>query len=153
MPFVPVPLTGQTLGVLLLGGAYGAGLGALTLTAYLAAGALGLGVFAGGGAGLAVLAGPTGGYLIGFLAAATLVGYLCERGWDRSFALSALAMLIGSALIYGFGLLWLGRFLPSFGATLGAGLAPFVLGDLLKLALAATLLPAAARRIGRRAGD
>lgn len=147
----PVPLTGQTLGVLLLGGAYGAGLGALTLAAYLTAGALGLGVFTGGAAGLAYLAGPTGGYLVGFLAAATLIGYLCERGWDRSFALTALAMLIGSALVYGFGLLWLGRIMPSFGATLQAGLVPFIPGDLVKLALAATLLPTAARRFGRRA--
>ena len=146
----PVPITGQTFGVLLLGGAYGAGLGALTVGTYLAVGALGLGVFAGGSAGLAMLAGPTGGYLIGFLAAATLVGFLCERGWGRSVALSALAMLIGSLLLYGFGLLWLGRLMPSAEATLGAGLIPFIPGDLIKLGLAATLLPGASRWLSRR---
>lgn len=147
----PVPITGQTFGVLLVGAAYGAGLGAATLLAYLAVGAAGFGVFAGGGAGWATLGGPTGGYLVGFVVAATLIGYLAERGWDRSFGRTALAMLLGTVAIYAFGLLWLGQFVDGLQATLAVGLLPFLAGDAIKLALAVALLPVVARRLGRDA--
>lgn len=146
LPFTPVPITGQTLAVLLTGAALGSRRGALSIAAYLLEGALGLPVFAGGAAGLARLRGPTGGYLLGFLAAAFITGWLAERGWDRRPLTTALAMLIGNAVIYLFGLPWLALFLGSFLGPKGAlalGLLPFIPGDLLKLALAAFLLPSA----------
>lgn len=145
-----VPVTGQTLGVLLIGAAYGAGLGSLTMVAYLLAGGLGLAVFSGGGSGWSFLAGTTGGYLIGFLPAALVVGYLAQRGWDRSYRAMAGAMVIGNVIIYAFGLLWLSRFAPDFATTLAWGLWPFLAGDLIKLLVAVALLPTAWRFIGRR---
>lgn len=148
----PVPITGQTLGVLLLGAAYGAGLSALTVGAYLLVGTAGLGVFAGGASGAAVFAGASGGYLIGFLAAATLVGFLAERGWDRTFGGTALAMLIGNAVIYAFGLLWLSQLAPDVPTLLQWGLLPFLPGDALKLALAALVVPGVWRLAGRFRG-
>ena len=147
----PVPITGQTLGVLLIGAAYGAGLGSLTLASYLLVGGFGLGVFSGWASGWAVLSGITGGYLVGFLLAAAVVGYLAQRGWDRSFALIALAMLIGNVLIYIPGLLWMTRFAPDWPTALQWGLIPFIPGDLLKLVIAAGLLPTAWRLLGRGA--
>lgn len=149
----PVPITGQTFGVLLIGAAYGAGLGALTLTSYLIVGGLGLGVFTGGGSGWATLSGITAGYLFGFLLAAAVVGYLAQRGWDRSVGGTALAMLIGNVLIYVPGLLWMTRFAPDWPTTLQWGLIPFIPGDLIKLALAAALLPLAWRLLGRGASQ
>ena len=146
----PVPLTGQTLAVLLIGAAYGAGLAALTLTSYLIVGGLGLGVFSGGASGLAALSGTTAGYLFGFLLAATVVGFLAERGWDRHFGLTALAMLIGNLLIYVPGLLWLNQFAPDTGTTLQWGLLPFIPGDVIKLLVATALLPTAWKILGRR---
>lgn len=145
-----VPVTGQTLGVLLIGAAYGAGLGSATIVAYLIAGGLGLAVFSGGGAGWSFLAGTTGGYLLGFLPAAMVVGYLAQRGWDRSYGAMAGAMVIGNLIIYTFGLLWLSRFAPDFATTLAWGLWPFLAGDLLKLLVAVGLLPTAWRFIGKR---
>ena len=144
-----VPVTGQTLGVLLIGAAYGAGLGGVTMVAYLLAGGLGLAVFSGGGAGWSFLAGTTGGYLLGFLPAAVVVGYLAQRGWDRSYLAMAGSMVIGNLIIYAFGLLWLSRFAPDFATTLQWGLWPFLAGDLLKLLVAVALLPTAWRFIGR----
>lgn len=146
LPFTPVPITGQTMAVLLVGAALGSRRGALSMAAYLLEGALGLPVFAGGATGLARLHGPTGGYLLGFLAAAFITGWLAERGWDRRPFTAALAMLIGNAMIYLFGLPWLAFFLEGFLGPKGAlalGLLPFIPGDLLKLALAAFLLPSA----------
>lgn len=139
----PVPVTGQTLGVLLLGAAYGASLGLATMLAYLAAGGLGLAVFSGGGAGWEVLAGPTGGYLLGFPLAAVLVGGLASRGWDRRPWSAAAAMVAGNLVIYAVGLAWLARFAPDLGTTLSWGLWPFLPGDAIKVALAAGLLPTA----------
>jgi biotin transport system substrate-specific component len=147
----PVPLTGQTLGVLLIGAAYGLGLGSLTLVAYLIVGGLGLGVFAGGASGWAVFGGPTAGYLIGFVLAAALVGYLAQRGWDRRFHTTALAMLLGNIVIYLPGLLWLNRIVPDVGTTLSLGLIPFLPGDVIKLLIAASLLPVAWGMLGKRA--
>lgn len=146
----PVPITGQTLGVLLLGAAYGAGLGAATMVGYLLVGGLGLGVFAGGGAGLSTFTGTTGGYLVGFLAAAILVGYLASRGWDRTHVGTAAAMVIGNVVIYAFGVGWLLQFAPDFATALAWGVTPFVIGDAIKIAIAVALLPWAWRLIGRR---
>ncbi len=137
----PVPITGQTLGVLLIGMTYGLSLGTLTLLAYLLVGGLGLGVFAGGAAGWATMTGATAGYLFGFVLAAGVLGYLAQRGWDRKFSTTALAMLIGNIIIYLPGLLWLNKLAPDWPTTLQWGLLPFIPGDVLKLLIAATLLP------------
>ncbi len=146
----PVPITGQTLGVLLIGAGYGLRLGSFTALSYLLAGGLGLGIFQGGASGWAYLAGPTGGYLIGFVLAATLVGYLAQRGWDKRVSTTALAMLLGNLVIYAAGLLWLSRFAPDWTTTLQWGLIPFIPGDIIKLGLAAALLPFAWRLSGHR---
>ncbi|WP_448594414.1 biotin transporter BioY [Thermoflexus hugenholtzii] len=146
LPFTPVPITGQTFAVLLVGAALGSRRGALSMAVYLLEGALGLPVFAGGAAGLARLRGPTGGYLIGFIAAAFVTGWLAERGWDRRPATTALAMLAGNAVIYLFGLPWLAWFVGGLLGPKGAlalGLLPFVPGDLLKLLLATLAFPSA----------
>ena len=157
VPFYPVPMTLQTFVVLALGMAYGWRLGAATLLLYLAEGALGLPVFAGTpekGIGLAYMLGGTGGYLIGFVLAAAACGWLAERGWDRGVVRTAAAMLIGNAIIYVPGLLWLGGLFGWDKPILEWGLTPFLLGDLTKLALAAAVLPLAWRWLGRpgRAG-
>ena len=149
----PVPITGQTLGVLLLGAAYGAGLGAATMVGYLLVGGMGLGVFAGGGAGWSTFTGTTGGYLVGFLAAAILVGYLASRGWDRTHLGTAAAMLIGNIVIYAFGVGWLVQFAPDLTTALAWGVTPFLVGDAIKIAIAVALLPWAWRLIGRRETD
>lgn len=154
----PVPVTGQTLGVLLLGAAYGGHLGAATLLAYLAVGGLGLSVFSGGSAGWAHFTGTTAGYLIGFPLAAALVGILAQRGLTRSFGGAALVMILGNALIYLPGLAWLYTFAGGFAPagvsplawTLNAGLLPFVPGDIVKLLVAAALLPLAERVLAKR---
>lgn len=153
----PVPITGQTFGVLLLGAAYGGRLGALTLLAYLAVGGFGLGVFAGGGAGWSYFTGTTTGYLVGFVLAAALVGAVARRGLTRSFGGAALAMLLGNVAIYLPGLAWLyafaGQYAPAdvspLAWTLSAGLVPFIPGDVLKLLAAAALLPLAERLLRR----
>ena len=146
----PVPLTGQTLGVLLIGAAYGFSLGGLTMLAYLVVGGLGLGVFSGGAAGWAVFTGATAGYLLGFPVAAAVVGFLAQRGFDRRVSTTALAMFIGNLIIYVPGLLWLKQLAPDWPTTLQWGLVPFIPGDLLKLLVAALLLPAAWKLLGKR---
>lgn len=152
----PVPITGQTLGVLLIGAAYGMTLSAFTMGGYLLIGGLGLGVFTGGNSGWAYFGGTTAGYLLGFVLAAAVVGYLAQRGWDRRASSTLLAMLIGQALIYLCGLAWLSHFAPAgqsaLGWTLAVGLVPFLLGDAVKLLLAAGLLPAAWKLLGRARG-
>jgi biotin transport system substrate-specific component len=144
LPFTPVPVTGQTLAVLVVGAALGARKGAASLLLYLLAGFAGLPVFHGGTSGAAVLLGPTGGYLIGFVAAAWLVGALAARGLDRRIPTALLAFLAGEVVIYLFGVAWLSLFLGFKGAIIG-GLLPFLIGDAIKLAAAALLLPAAWR--------
>lgn len=146
IPLYPVPVTGQTLVVLMIGMAYGSRLGAATLLAYLVEGGMGLPVFAGGGAGWATLAGPTGGYLIGFLVAAFILGLLAERGMGRGPVSTALAMLVGTALIYVFGVTHLSGFI-GFEKAIAAGLLPFLYGDALKLIVAAGLMPLAWRGV------
>jgi biotin transport system substrate-specific component len=151
LPLPYVPMTLQTLVVLVIGAAYGWRLGAVTIIVYLAEGALGLSVFAGPAGGLAPLAGPTAGYLIGFVAAAFTTGWLSERGWDRSVPLLFVAMAIGHVIILGCGFAWL-----AFGMKLGVGkawlvgIAPFVAASVIKNALGAVLVPAIRRVLDRR---
>lgn len=153
VPLWPVPITLQTLAVLLVGAGLGAGRGALAVLAYIAAALAGLPVLAGAAGGAKVF-GPTGGYLLGFVLAAALVGWLVERrGVDRSVGGTALAMVAGNLVIYACGLAWLAAVVPALRVSeklLAAGLTPFLLGDALKLVLAAALLPTAWRFLGRR---
>ena len=142
LPFTPVPLTGQTFAVLLLGAALGSKRGAASLALYTAMGALGLPFFAGGASGLAYMSGPTLGYLVGFLVAAYVVGLLAEQGWERSVRTSLLPFLAGTLVIYIFGAGWL-AILFSFEQALALGVLPFLVGDTLKMLLAALALPAA----------
>lgn len=146
IPIGPVPVTGQTFGVLLLGMAYGARGGAFTTFVYVALGAAGIPVFTAFSAGLA---GVTAGYLLAFPAAAYLVGRLAEQGFDRTPWLTAFAMLLGTAVIYAGGLAWLRTLAPDWGTTLAWGLTPFLLGDALKVGLAAWVLPSLTSRLGR----
>lgn len=140
IPLWPVPVTGQTFAVLMIAALLGSQRGCLAVLAYLAEGAVGLPVFATGGIGLAALRGFTAGYLVGFLPAAYVVGMLAEKGWDRRVSTTILAMALGNIIIYTFGLLWLSC-LPGIDRVLRQGLYPFIIGDLLKIALAAALLP------------
>ena len=150
LPFSPVPVTGQTFAVLLIGALYGSTRAPATVVTYIILGVLGLPVFAGGAAGIARLAGPTAGYLVGFVAAAFVVGLLGERGWHRRPSTTTVSMIIGNAIIYIFGAGWLSRFV-GWDAVLSAGVVPFLAGDVLKIALATVLLPTGWRFIGRAA--
>lgn len=150
LPFTPVPITGQTFAVLLVGAGLGAVLGLASLGLYLFVGALGAPVYAEGQRGWDVLTGPTGGYIVGFVLAAGLTGYLAQRRWDRRFSSAVAAMLTGNVVIYLVGLPWLAEQIDAgLEGTLEAGLYPFVVGDLLKLYLAGALLPAAWALVGR----
>ncbi len=138
VPFWPVPMTMQTLVVLLIGSTYGANRAGATLAGYLAAGAAGLPVFA-GGAGLAYMVGPTGGYLAGFIAAAVLMGWLSDRGHGRT-VVSALALIaVGEIAIFALGGGWLSTII-GWQKALAAGVYPFVPAEILKTVLAAAML-------------
>ncbi len=137
----PVPISGQTFAIVMIGALYGARRGGLCVLIYVLEGAAGLPVFANAGFGLAVLSGPTGGYLIGFIIAAYVVGLLAQAGWDRRVWTTVLAMLVGNLIIYGFGLSWLFCLMGFSSKVLTAGLYPFIIGDILKTAIAAVLLP------------
>jgi biotin transport system substrate-specific component len=153
VPFYPVPMTMGTFAVLVIGMAYGWRLGTATVLLYLAEGFMGLPVFAGTpekGIGLAYMLGGTGGYLVGYVFAVASVGALAERGWDKNVLTTGLAMLVGNALIYVPGLLWLGILFGWDKPIIQWGLAPFVFGDLAKLALAAALMPLTWKLFGRR---
>lgn len=145
--FSTVPVTGQTFAVLLIGAVYGSRLGAATMIAYLAEGAAGLPVFAGGLGGVSVIATASGGYLFGFIVAAYIVGWFAERGWDRGRWI-VLPMVLANAAIYVPGLIWLHQQFSivdkniSWSTTLNYGLWPFVAGDLAKLVLASLAVPA-----------
>ena len=139
-PFSPVPVTGQTFAVLMLAALLGARRGCLAVLAYITEGAAGLPVFA-VGIGSAALLGPTGGYLFGFIPAAYITGRLAERGWDRRIGTTVLAMVFGNLVIYTFGLLWLCCLTGFNIMVLTSGLYPFIVGDLVKIILAAILLP------------
>jgi biotin transport system substrate-specific component len=154
VPGSPVPITGQTFGVLLVGGALGFRRGLAAVLLYVLLGVVGLPFFAEGKGGLTVILGASGGYLIGFILAGALVGRLAELGWDRHLAGAVGAMVIGNALIYVVGLPWL-AFVAHFDAATAVqkGLVPFIFGDILKLVLAAVVFPAAWWVVGRRPGE
>ncbi len=142
--FSPVPITGQTFAVLLIGAVYGSRLGAVTVFAYLIEGVSGLPVFAGGASGWAYFSATSGGYFVGFIGAAYMVGWLAERGWDRSALTMAVAMAIGNVVIYVPGWWWLMYELGiSTGYSWDIGVQPFLIGDALKIGLASGLLPTA----------
>ena len=153
LPFTPVPITGQTLAVLLVGAVLGSKRGAIALMAYLIEGIIGIPVFAGGTGGIGKLLGPTGGYLIGFIASSYLVGLLSEKGWDKSYRGSILAMGVGNAAIYLFGIPWLMVVTGvSLKGALFMGFLPFVPGDAVKLLIASIAMPVTWRIIGSNRG-
>ena len=149
LPFSPVPITGQTLAVLLVGALLGSVRGGLSMLLYLAQGVAGLPVFAAGGAGVVYFLGPTGGYLLGFVAGAALTGLLAERGWDRRIGTTLVAMLLGTTAIYTAGLAWLAVFTGAENM-LAAGLYPFLPGAAIKIVAAALLLPLGWKLLGRK---
>lgn len=143
IPLKPVPITGQTFAVLLVGALLGSKRGVMAMIAYIFQGGIGLPFFAGGASGLSILTGATAGYLIGFVGAAYVVGLLAERGLERSIRTSIIPFLVGTVIIYIFGVAWLGIFLKSFSQAIQFGLLPFLIGDGIKLILAAVVLPMA----------
>jgi biotin transport system substrate-specific component len=143
LPFTPVPITGQTFGVLLIGAALGSRRGVASLLLYLAEGALGLPFFAGGASGLGILTGATAGYLFGFVIAAFVVGLLAERGLEQNVRTSLIPFLVGTVIIYVCGVAWLAVVLGGLGKAIAAGLLPFIIGDAIKLVAASLVLPAA----------
>ena len=158
LPFTPVPITGQTLGVLLVGALLGSRRGALAMLAYLGEGLAGWPVFAGGTSawspsalGVPVIVGPTAGYLLAFPLAAFVVGALAERGWDRQVGSTIAMMAVGNVVIYLFGLAWLGQYV-GYERVLALGLAPYLPGDAAKVLIAAAALPSGWRLLRAR-GD
>ena len=155
VPGSPVPVTGQTLGVLIIGTTYGTLLGTSTFALYLLAGVLGAPIFAPSETlpsyGIARLTSATGGYLVGMLLATLLLGYLAERRADQKFKTSYLALLAGTAIIFIFGVAWLKISLDmSWSAAITAGFTPFILGEALKIAITATSLPLVWRKLSKR---
>lgn len=152
VPMWPVPMTMQSFAVLVIGMGYGLRLGTATVALYLLEGAVGLPVFSGTperGIGIAYMMGPTGGYLAGFLVAAAAVGWLAERGWDRTLPKAVAAMALGTVLLFVPGVAWL-AVLIGWSKAVAAGLTPFLAGSVVKLALAAALLPLASRALAAR---
>ncbi|MDO5700140.1 MAG: biotin transporter BioY [Bowdeniella nasicola] len=155
IPMWPVPITGQTLGVLLVGATLGARRGGGALFVYMLAGLAGLPVFAGGGAGPAAFFSPSFGYIVGFIPAAALIGYLCERHWDRHPIRSVAGFGLASLIPFLIGVPWLGAVLASLGqphdlpTLMALGVTPFLVGGVVKWAIAAATLPAAWRLLGR----
>jgi len=154
IPGDPVPFVLTNFGVLVVGGSLGLRRGAFAAVGYVALGALGMPVFAEGRTGLTVLLGATGGYLLGFIAAAALVGRLAELGWDRRLGGAVAATLLGSALIYAIGVPWLAVVarMP-LGEAVRQGFMPFVMADVVKLLAAAVVFPVAWWVVGRRPSD
>ena len=151
VPGSPVPVTGQTLGVLILGTAYGSTLGVTTFAMYILAGIAGAPVFANSGHGLDRIVGATGGYLIGMLVATFVLGQLARFRLDQKFLTALPSMLIGTITTFSFGLVWLHQYTgQSWGWTIKAGLTPFILGEILKIAIAGTSLPALWRVVNRK---
>ncbi len=154
LPFTPVPITGQTFAVLLVGTSLGTLRGGASALLYLFLGAAGAPFYAHGTHGWSVVSGATGGYLVGFVLAAALTGWLAERGWDKRFSSAVAAMLTGNVLVYLVALPWLAVDLGTgLEKTLELGLYPFVPGDTLKVYVAAAVLPAAWRAAGIRRRD
>ena len=147
LPFSPVPITGQTFAVLLIGALLGSKRGVAAMLAYIAQGTAGLPFFAGGASGFGILTGATAGYLAGFIVAVYVVGLLAERGMERSFRTSVIPFLVGTVIIYAFGVTWLSIVLHSTAKALAAGLLPFLIGDAIKLFAAAAVLPSAWKMI------
>ena len=143
LPFTPVPITGQTFGVLLVGAVLGSKRGAAAMILYITEGAAGLPFFAGGGSGMGILTGATAGYLAGFVMAAYVIGWLAERGLERSVRTSIIPFLVGTVIIYAFGVAWLSIVVGGFSKALTLGVVPFLLGDAVKLIAASLVLPAA----------
>ncbi len=155
VPPSPVPVNLGTFAVLTIGAAYGPRLGLATILGYMIIGALGFDVFASSTAelnGVSYMMGSTGGYLFGYVLATLALGLLARRGWDRSVLLMAVAMLIGNVILYVPGLVWLGQLYGWDKPILEWGLTPFVIGDAMKLALAALLLPAVWKLVGKARG-
>lgn len=151
VPGSPVPVTGQTLGVLLIGTAYGSTLGVTTFALYLLAGIAGAPVFANNGFGIDRVIGATGGYLIGMLVATYVVGQLARLRLDQKFLTALPSMLIGTVITFGFGLIWLQQYTGKDWAwTINAGLTPFIVGEVLKIAIAGTSLPIIWRLVNRK---
>ena len=147
----PVPITLGTFAVLSIGAAYGARLGLATILGYMLIGAIGFDVFASSSAeknGIAYMMGGTGGYLLGYVLATLALGWAARKGWDRSVLTMIVAMLIGNALIYVPGVLWLHQFTSGWAQTFEWGLTPFLIGDAMKLGLAALLFPAIWKLVG-----
>ena len=151
VPGSPVPVTGQTLGVLILGTAYGSTLGFTTFALYILAGIAGAPVFADGGQGLDRIVGATGGYLIGMLVATFVLGQLARFRLDQKFLTALPSMLIGTITTFSFGLIWLHQYTgQSWSWTFEKGLTPFIVGEVLKIAIAGTSLPAIWRVVNRK---
>jgi biotin transport system substrate-specific component len=151
VPGSPVPVTGQTLGALLLGSAYGASLGITTFASYLIVGFIGAPVFASGAHGFSRITGATGGYLVGMLLASLLTGYLAGRKWDQKIATVVPTMILGDLVIFTAGLFWLHHSIhASWSVTFKAGLAPFILGEVIKIAIASTAMPTLWRFVPKR---
>jgi biotin transport system substrate-specific component len=151
VPGSPVPVTGQTLGVLILGTTYGSTLGVTTFALYILAGIAGAPVFANSGHGLERIVGATGGYLIGMLVATFVLGQLARFRLDQKFATALPSMLFGTVITFSFGLVWLYQYTgQSWSWTVNAGLTPFILGEVLKIAIAGTSLPAVWRVVNRK---
>jgi len=149
LPFSPVPVTGQTFAVLLVASVLGRARGLAAVMAYLAEGTAGLPVFAGMAAGPAALVGPTGGYLMGFLPGAYLCGWLAERGFDRTPLRTVASMILGNIAIFALGLPWLARFVGSSNMW-ALGFWPFLAGDVVKIGLAAAVLPLGWKALGAK---
>jgi biotin transport system substrate-specific component len=151
VPGSPVPVTGQTLGVLILGTAYGSTLGVTTFAIYLLAGIAGAPVFANSGQGLDRIVGATGGYLIGMLVATFVLGQLARFRLDQNFLTALPSMLIGTITTFSFGLVWLHQYTgQSWEWTIKAGLTPFIVGEILKITIAGTSLPIVWRFVNRK---
>ncbi|CAN2232323.1 BioY Uncharacterized conserved protein [actinobacterium SCGC AAA044-D11] len=151
IPGSPVPFTGQTLGVLLLGTAYGASLGFSTVAFYLLMGIAGAPIFASGSHGFEKIAGATGGYLVGMLISSLVLGALAGRKWDQKIKTVIPTMIIGNVIIFTFGLFWLHQYSgQSWSWTIEKGLTPFILAEFIKIAIASTALPAVWRLVAKR---
>ncbi len=151
VPGSPVPVTGQTLGVLLLGTTYGSTLGFTTFALYILAGIAGAPVFANSGQGLDRLVGATGGYLVGMLVATFVLGQFARFRLDQKFLTALPSMLVGTVITFSFGLVWLHQYTgQSWSWTFSAGLTPFIVGEALKIAIAGTSLPALWRLVNRK---
>ena len=152
IPIGPVPITGQTFAVTLTGALVGSRLGAIAMIIYLAEGAAGLPFFSNGGSGILTFLGPTGGYLVAFPASAFITGAFAEHGWDKRFLTAAAAMTIGSAVILLAGWAWLSQLMP-LTVAYHAGIEPFIIGDIVKIVLAAAVLPSGWYLLDRKASN